>query len=365
MRQNETGLKNNQNPKNDAPQASLDSQGLLSWYDSHGRQLPWRHYWPDLAPAYHVFLSELMLQQTVVATVIPYFHNFIKRWPDLEALAAAPLEDVLEAWAGIGYYARARNLHKTAQLLVSEYNGAFPDNTEALKTLPGIGPYTAGAIASFAFDKPAIVIDGNIERVLSRYFGLRTPLPALKAEIGAIFLSLIPDKRRSDFPQALMDLASLVCQPKTAACDICPLLDNCAAARWNDPTILPVKPPKMAKPVRSGQAFVLFNQKGEVAVQRRPAKGLLGGMLGFPSHGWDKSKAHFQEQALRGVNPKALIQSASISHIFTHFKAEIEILRVNWPANTPLPEPLFWTDTDTALPTLMAKILKSAQKSPE
>ena len=187
---------------------------LLQWYDHHGRDLPWRRRWPNLAPAYHVFLSELMLQQTVVATVIPYFSYFIKRWPHINALAAAPVEDILEAWAGLGYYARARNMHKAAQMLVSDYNASFPETAEALIRLPGIGPYTAGAISAFAFDKPAIVIDGNIERVLSRYFGIRTSLPALKAEIAAVYPEIIPAKRRSDFPQALMDLANQICQPK-------------------------------------------------------------------------------------------------------------------------------------------------------
>lgn len=332
-------------------------RSLLDWYAITGRDLPWRRRWPDLAPAYHVFLSELMLQQTVVATVIPYFHKFVERWPNLEALAAAPVEDVLEAWSGLGYYARARNLHKAAELLVSDYGATFPDTTDALIKLPGIGPYTAGAIAAFAFDKPATVIDGNIERVLSRYFGLRTPLPALKFEIAALYPDLIPAEQRSDFPQALMDLASRICQPKAAGCDICPLAPNCVASRWNDPTILPVKLPKPVKPVRNGKAFVLRNKKGEMAVIRRPAKGLLGGMIGFPSYGWDKSEEETSWIEAGGATP---VQVGSISHVFTHFKAEIYVARINWPEATPLPEPLFWVAADTPLPSLMAKILKSA-----
>ena len=342
--------------------SSEDVAALLDWYDENGRELPWRCFWPELTPAYHVFISELMLQQTVVATVIPYFNRFIARWPDLQALAAAPIEDVLEYWAGLGYYARARNLHKAAQLLVADYDSNFPRTTDDLVKLPGIGPYTAGAIAAFAFDKPATVVDGNIERILSRYFGLRTSLPELKAEIAALYPDLIPKERRSDFPQALMDLASLVCQPKSAACDKCPLASNCVASRWNDPTILPIKPAKKAKPVRTGQAFVLLNQASQMAVLRRPEKGLLGGMIGFPSYGWDKTALDISwiERIELDEGVLQMQKADQISHIFTHFKAEIDVTTIQWPESMPLPDPLFWVPADTALPTLMAKILKSA-----
>ena len=349
------GTEPSKQPKTDKDVIDADVRALLHWYDIHGRDLPWRRRWPDLAPAYHVFLSELMLQQTVVATVIPYFARFTKRWPDLSSLAASPVEDVLEAWSGLGYYARARNMHKAAQILTSDYNGAFPDTADMLIKLPGIGPYTAGAIAAFAFDKPAIVIDGNIERVLSRYFGMRTELPALKADIAAIYPEMIPATRRSDFPQALMDLASQICQPKKAGCDICPLSGSCVASRWNDPTILPVKPAKTPKPVRVGTAFVLTNEEGDVAVFRRAEKGLLGGTLAFPSSGWDKSFPEFDWLEGATLNAKA-----PITHVFTHFRADIEVFQIEWQKQTPLPEPFFWTSSTTALPSLMAKILKSA-----
>jgi len=342
--------------KSKTPRYEGEITKLLNWYDVSGRTLPWRKKWPELAPAYHVFLSELMLQQTVVATVIPYFHRFIQRWPDLKSLAAAPVEDVLEAWAGLGYYARARNLHKAADVLVKDHDSQFPETADDLKKLPGIGPYTAGAIAAFAFDQPATVIDGNIERVLSRYFGLRTPLPELKREIAEIYPELIPLTRRSDFPQALMDLASQICQPKKAGCESCPLSDGCVASRWNDPTILPIKPAKAAKPVRTGIAYVLFNAAGDMAVLRRPAKGLLGGMLAFPSTGWDKSDTEFdwpQDVSRQTKTP--------ITHIFTHFKAEIAVEKMQWPEGVALPDSLFWTSPETALPTLMAKIRQSAQ----
>lgn len=334
---------------------------LLGWYDLHGRDLPWRRRWPELAPPYYVFLSELMLQQTVVATVIPYFEVFIRRWPDLTALAGAPIEDITSAWAGLGYYARARNLHKAAALLVADHGAVFPRSVDGLMKLPGIGPYTASAISAFAFDQPAIVIDGNIERVLSRYFGLDTPLPALKKEIAKHYPALVPKTRRSDFPQALMDLAGMVCLPKKALCDRCPLAFGCVGAGWDDPTILPVKPAKKPRPTRKGQAYVLVDKDGAVAVLRRPARGLLGGMLGFPSNGWDKAGAGFDwlsdEFALDTVDTQI------VRHIFTHFAAEISVTRIIWPPDTPLPAPLFWAQAgDIALPTLMAKILKSALK---
>ena len=328
---------------------------LLGWYEKHGRILPWRRRWPDLAPAYHVFLSELMLQQTVVATVIPYFERFIQRWPDIFALASADEDEVMAAWAGLGYYARARNLLKAARLIASDYNGAFPQTAEGLQTLPGIGPYTAGAIAAFAFDKPAIVIDGNIERVMSRYFGLDTPLPALKKQVGAYYATLIPERRRSDFPQALMDLASVVCQPKSANCDQCPVRQGCAGARMNDPTILPVKPQKKAKPVRQGRAFVIRRSNGQLAVYRRPAKGLLGGMLSFLSDGWDKSRLASEQ-----IFDHPHQQGQPVRHVFTHFSAEIAVWLIAWPEHQDLPEGLFWTDaSDLALPSLMAKILQA------
>lgn len=328
---------------------------LLGWYDENGRVLPWRRRWPDLAPAYYVFLSELMLQQTVVATVVPYFHAFIQRWPDIFALAAADEDEVMAAWAGLGYYARARNLLKAARLIVEDYDGAFPQSAAALQSLPGIGPYTAGAIAAFAFDKPTIVVDGNIERVMSRYFGIDTPLPALKKQVGAYYAALIPESRRSDFPQALMDLASVICQPKSASCDLCPVRRGCVGATMNDPTILPVKPEKKPKAVRTGRAFVIRRSDGQLAVYRRPATGLLGGMLSFLSDGWDKS-----ELALDEIFDYPHQSLQQVRHVFTHFSAEITVWLIEWPDDHDLPDGLFWTSRpELALPSLMAKILQA------
>ncbi|MGC6411859.1 MAG: A/G-specific adenine glycosylase [Candidatus Puniceispirillaceae bacterium] len=347
---------------------------LLFWYDKAGRHLPWRHRWPDLAPAYHVFLSELMLQQTTVPTVIPYFLRFTERWPTILDMAQSPTEEITAAWAGLGYYARARNMHKAAQVIAFDLNGVFPDTEEGLLALPGIGPYSAGAIRAFAFDQPSIVLDGNIERVLARYFGLKTPLPKLKTELKARYPALIPPTRRSDFPQALMDLGGQICTPKKTACDLCPLSLSCVSA-WSDEALrLPVKAPKKAKPKRQGSAFVASWQAPDgghyIALMRRPDKGLLGGMQAFPSTGWDKSlelapayQAFFDEWAP--------VPAGTIQHVFTHFEARLSVrtAHIISEAKPELPMGLSWVAiSDAALPTLMAKVLKqavSAEKDPQ
>ncbi|MGB0810812.1 MAG: A/G-specific adenine glycosylase, partial [Candidatus Puniceispirillaceae bacterium] len=208
--------------------AGFDTDALLSWYDQHARHLPWRAFSPERAPAYHVFLSELMLQQTVVATVIPYFQAFLRRWPDIQALAAADEDEVLKAWAGLGYYARARNMLKAARAVCEEYNGRFPERVDQLIKLPGIGPYTAGAIAAIAFDQPAVVLDGNIERVLIRFAAIDRPKKQVKDRLAQGYSSVLPRMRLSDFPQAVMDLGATVCTPKQARCDLCPLAKGCA-----------------------------------------------------------------------------------------------------------------------------------------
>ena len=350
---------------------------LLAWYDKAGRQLPWRHRWPDLAPAYHVFLSELMLQQTTVPTVIPYFLHFTRTWPDIAAMAHSPVEDITAAWAGLGYYARARNMHKAAQYITFELDGVFPDTQEGLLALPGIGPYSAGAIRAFAFDQPSIVLDGNIERVLARYFGLKTPLPALKAELRQRYPALIPDTRRSDFPQALMDLGGQICTPKKAACDLCPLSASCESAWSEEAILLPVKAPKKAKPTRQGSAFIAVWQppkghsaydKPHIALLRRPDKGLLGGMLAFPATGWDKSSqlAPAHQDFFDRLDGQIIPQR--VRHVFTHFEAHLSIQLATITSDTPpaLPNGLQWIACEeAALPTLMAKLLKQARLSQE
>ncbi len=261
--------------------ASFPDEDLFDWYDAHGRDLPWRHRWPALAPVYHLWLSEIMLQQTIVKTVIPYFLEFTGRWPTIEALAAAPVEEVLAAWAGLGYYARARNLHKTAKIIAAEYGGIFPADQKALLGLPGIGPYTASAIMVMGYGQPGVVVDGNIERVMSRFFAIKTPLPTAKREIAAAYEQCRPTARPSDFPQALMDFANAVCTPKAPACDICSLANACRGYADDMAEQLPFKAPKQQKPMRRGVAFVAINQNGEAFFERRPDQGLLGGMVAF------------------------------------------------------------------------------------
>ena len=321
----------------------FDTDALLRWYDQHARHLPWRAFSPEQAPAYHVFLSELMLQQTVVATVIPYFNAFIARWPDIQSLAAADEDDVLKAWAGLGYYARARNMLKAARLICSKHNGLFPTTAEELIKLPGIGPYTAGAIAAIAFAQRSVVLDGNIERVLIRFAGIDQPKAQVKDRLAEGYLSVLPDTRLSDFPQAVMDLGARVCTPKQARCDLCPLTHGCTGRHLPDPAALPVKPQKSAKPVRRGKVLIITNDKNQVVMKQRPPKGLLGGMMAFPSSGWDKTD---MDQALLATLPASQITAlpGQFSHIFTHFTAELVISHITVAQDWRLPDGYIWSD---------------------
>jgi A/G-specific adenine glycosylase len=331
------------------------SDNLFRWYAHQGRHLPWRARWPELTPAYHVFLSELMLQQTVVATVIPYFLRFCERWPDVHALARAPLDDVLSEWAGLGYYARARNLHKAAQLISTDYNGIFPDDYKTLQTLPGIGPYTAGAIAAIAFDKPAIVIDGNIERVLMRLMGLKVQVAEVKPVLRVAYKQLIPATNRSDFPQALMDIGASICLPRNPRCAHCPLKAQCRADEDGLAADIPVKPVKIEKPVRAGAVYILTAQNGDVMMYHRPQRGLLGGMLSFPSAGWDKSALTIPKIA--GLDDIVWQKSPRIiRHVFTHFTAEMSIYSATAHPLFMPPEPYGWhRPIADDWPRLMAK----------
>lgn len=340
----------------------FDHQAVLNWYDERGRDFPWRRRWPELAPAYHVFLSEFMLQQTGVKTVIPYFLHFTQKWPDIFALAAADIDEVLADWAGLGYYARARNMHKTAKVIASEYHGEFPEDEKALRALPGIGPYTAGAILRFAFDQPAIVLDGNIERVLVRFGDIHKPVAEIKPLLREAFATISPAHRHADFPQALMDLASTVCQPKSAHCSLCPLEKGCRAAQTPHPEELPLKARPKTQPLRYGRAYLITSAAGHFVMHRRDANGLLGGMLGFPSAGWDKTSQ--LDEAFEPVVEQAVV-IGTISHVFTHFKTEVTIyhLHLEQPDTLPLPPSYHWAeDKPSDWPKLMQKcrsVLKS------
>ncbi len=298
---------------------------LLDWYDRHARVMPWRVGPVDRRAGvrpdpYAVWLSEVMLQQTTVAAVKDYFNRFITRWPTVADLAAADDADVMGEWAGLGYYARSRNLLKCARVIVAEHGGVFPRTREALLALPGIGPYTAAALSAIAFDAPEVVVDGNVERVMARQFGIRTPLPAAKPEIQEAAAKLTPKERPGDYAQAVMDLGATVCTPKNPACGLCPWQQGCVARRAGDAAELPLKTPKKPKPTRFGIAYVARRSDGAWLLERRPDRGLLGGMLGWPGSAWDTAPkpAPPLAGAWERLNEEA-------RHTFTHFHLRLKI----------------------------------------
>lgn len=339
---------------------------LLQWYGRNARVLPWRIGPADrqngvIPDPYRVWLSEVMLQQTTVATVGPYFDRFTARWPRVEDLARADLDAVLTEWAGLGYYARARNLHRCAQVVAEEHGGRFPDTEEALRGLPGIGAYTAAAIAAIAFDRPAVVVDGNVERVMSRLFNIETPLPDSKPEIRTVAERLTPRERPGDYAQAVMDLGATICTPKRPACGLCPWMGDCAARKAGAPEELPRKRPKAAKPTRLGVAFLAVDPSGRVLLHRRPERGLLGGMLGLPGTDW--SEVAPTKPAIAAAAPvDAPWRDLSVEarHTFTHFHLRLALhgavvtgrstTEGVWVAQRDL--------DDQALPTLMKKALR-------
>ncbi|SIQ70102.1 A/G-specific DNA-adenine glycosylase [Paracoccus thiocyanatus] len=290
---------------------------LLAWYDRHARRLPWRAP-PGQAPAdpYRVWLSEVMLQQTTVAAVKSYFERFTSLWPTVQNLAAAGDAQVMAEWAGLGYYARARNLIACARAVAAM--GAFPDTREGLAALPGIGAYTSAAIAAIAFDRPETVVDGNVERVVARLFAVQTPLPGAKPELVTLAQGLTPARRPGDYAQAMMDLGATICTPRSPACGICPINDHCAARALGIAADLPRKTPKQPKPLRSGTAWIGFAD-GAVLVETRPSKGLLGGTLAFPSTGWDGSD-------LPPPAPADWQQVGLVRHVFTHFALDLTVM---------------------------------------
>ncbi|MGG7568331.1 A/G-specific adenine glycosylase [Rhodovulum sp. DZ06] len=348
-------------PGND--DAAALSATLLAWYDRHARALPWRigpaareaGHLPD---PYRVWLSEIMLQQTTVAAVISYFNAFTARWPTVEALAAAADAEVMEAWAGLGYYARARNLLKCARAVAQEHGGAFPDTEEALLKLPGIGPYTAAAIAAIAFDRPAAVLDGNVERVTARLRAIETPLPDAKPRLRAIAAELTPGARPGCHAQAMMDLGATICTPKAPACGICPWRDPCAARAAGIAPELPRKAPKKPKPVRRGVAFVALSDAGEVALEVRPEKGLLGGMPGLPGTEWTEAPPAAPETC--APCPADWRAAGEVRHVFTHFALILEVRTAALPPGTPLSRGAWRADAPGQagnLPTVMKKAL--------
>jgi A/G-specific adenine glycosylase len=340
---------------------------LLAWYDRDRRNLPWRYGPGEAADPYKVWLSEIMLQQTTVKAVIPYFDKFTRRWPTVKALAKSDLDDVLSMWAGLGYYSRARNLHKCAQTVASQYKGKFPRDEAALLELPGIGPYTAAAIASIAFGDKATPVDGNVERVVARLFAIETPLPAAKSELKRQASTMTPDRRAGDFAQAMMDLGATICTPNRPSCLVCPVQRHCVAHAKGIEASLPNKAAKALRPIRQGIAFVVLREDGYVLLRRRPDAGLLGGMMEVPSTDWDAVAPPLRE-AVRAAPVQAdwWPVPGTVVHIFTHFRLELTVYRAIVPADASL---TFWADSgrckwvarralaSAALPSIMKKVI--------
>jgi len=340
---------------------------LLAWYDRHHRELPWRIS-PSAAKRgvtpnpYYIWMSEVMLQQTTVAAVKAYFAKFIARWPTVRDLAEAPNEDVMAAWAGLGYYARARNLKKCAEAVAFDHGGVFPDTEEGLRALPGIGDYTSAAVAAIAFNRPSAVMDGNVERVISRLFAIEAPLPGSKPQMKAKVAELTPTDRPGDFAQAMMDLGATICTPKRPACALCPFNDACLALATDEPERFPVKAAKKAKPVRLGAAFIAVDRDGQLLLRKRVESGLLGGMTEVPTTDWT-SRQDGETGVEAAPFPAEWQAAGAIAHVFTHFELRLSIYRVG-PIDRPAGDHGFWvpvTELDgEALPTVMKKAIAAA-----
>lgn len=343
---------------------------LVDWYDRQHRKMPWR-----IGPAerlkgvlpdpYRVWISEIMLQQTTVAAVRSYFETFTTLWPTVADLAQADEADVMKAWAGLGYYSRARNLKRCAETIVADHGGRFPDDEATLLKLPGIGPYTAAAITSIAFGKPALVVDGNVERVITRVFAIETPMPDAKREVREKLGLIAPTNRPGEFAEATMDLGATICTPTKPACAICPWREVCAGAKRGDPEHFPVKPAKSERPTREGIAYVAIRSDGAVLLRRRAPKGLLGGMSEVPNAGWDSGR---KSAATPDLSPPFTANWISgnepVEHVFTHFRLLMRVKAARVVASMPAPEGWWWsTDLEgEALPTVMRKVIASGQK---
>ncbi|MGE0658695.1 MAG: A/G-specific adenine glycosylase [Reyranellaceae bacterium] len=337
--------------------------GLLAWYDRHRRTLPWRASPGETGDPYRVWLSEIMLQQTTVATVGPYFARFLERWPDVRALADAPLDHVLQQWAGLGYYARARNLHKCAVVVARDLGGVFPDTEEGLQRLPGVGAYTAAAIAAIAFGRSANVVDGNVERVMARLHAEETPLPHAKPRLKALAAQHVPQERAGDYAQALMDLGATICTPRKPKCVICPLVDVCVARRLGIQETFPRRTQKAEKPTRYGMAFVLQRADGAILLRRREERGLLGGMMEVPSSDWLTRIQPPQElMAAAPVDAGWTELPGVVRHTFTHFHLELRVVAAIARSRAKTDGDFVPLDAlgGQALPSVMRKVLDHA-----
>jgi len=335
------------------PPVSDIRAALLNWYDAHARDLAWRAPPGSGLPSdpYRVWLSEVMLQQTTTPHATPYFRAFTARWPTVSDLAAAEDGDVMAAWAGLGYYARARNLLACARAVAGEHGGAFPDSEAGLLALPGVGAYTAAAVAAIAFDRATNVVDGNVERVMARLFAVETPLPAARRELKALAAGLVTDDRPGDWAQALMDLGATVCRPRSPSCERCPLNAWCGAFATGTPDRFPVKAKKAERPRRTGTVWVARDGRGRVGLVRRPAEGLLGGMLGLPTTDWSG-----------GADATPPVEAAwrdagAVEHVFTHFSLTLHV-RVAQAEGDWLWMPE--AEASASLPTVFRKALERA-----
>jgi A/G-specific adenine glycosylase len=335
---------------------------LLQWYDRHRRVLPWRARAGERADPYRVWLSEIMLQQTTVRTVAPYYARFLERFPTVTQLATAPLDDVLSLWAGLGYYARARNMHACAKAVAEQHGGRFPDTEEALQALPGIGAYTAAAIAAIAFDRRASPVDGNIERVVTRLFAVEEELPGAKPRVRELAASLTPERRAGDFAQAMMDLGATICTPKSPACVLCPWTEACAARARGIQETFPRKAGKKTGALRRGAAFVALREDGCILLRTRPAQGLLGGMTEVPTSEWTRDfdlSTAMQDAPCPDATWRRL--PGVVTHTFTHFPLELVVYTASIGPHARAPRGMRWvalTDLGgAALPSVMRKVI--------
>lgn len=350
--------------KKRAVEPTADAATLLRWYDRHRRRLPWRAPPGEKADPYRVWLSEIMLQQTTVKAVAPYYERFLARWPRIQDLGGATLVEVLKLWAGLGYYARARNLHACARTILEQHGGEFPDTEEKLRELPGIGAYTAAAMAAIAFARKATPVDGNIERVIARLFAIEEPLPAAKPAIRAQAEALTPDQRAGDFAQALMDLGATICTPKRPACSLCPWSEPCVARARSDQETFPRKIPKAEGKLRRGAAFVALRADGTILVRTRIEKGLLGGMTEVPTTEW--SNGFDTSNGASGAPLKAKWRKlpGAVTHTFTHFPLELTVYTATLPESTRAPKGARWIKVGEiageAFPNVMRKVIAHA-----
>jgi A/G-specific adenine glycosylase len=346
--------------------AKLRTQQLLTWYDRHRRVLPWRALPGETPDPYRVWLSEIMLQQTTVKAVAPYFLRFMARWPNVDALAAASLDDVLRQWAGLGYYARARNLHACANAVAAR--GGFPATEHELVSLPGVGRYTAAAIAAIAFDVRTVPVDGNVERVVARLFAVEDELPAAKRSIHDLAQTLAPPHRAGDFAQALMDLGATLCTPKRPACALCPWADDCAARARGDPESFLRKPQRRTGALRRGAAFVALRADGRLLVRTRPSRGLLGGMTEVPTTAWscefDERTAVYLAPLLAETSRRWRKLPGVVTHVFTHFPLQLTVYLKKVDKGVAAPADARWVPlarlAGEALPSVMHKVIAHA-----